>query len=307
LLLTVLRGGNQTWLAGLGLFVLSVALLGLFVWHETRAADPVLPLDLLLTRHISVAILGGFLLGALVFGIDTYIPLFVQGVKGGSATAAGRTITPLFLAWAISVAVAARVVVRLGFRRTAVFGTAFGTLGTLGLALGAAYPAWSGWLFVVSMLVIGFGMGPSSLSQILAVQSAVPWGRRGAATAAVMFFRTMGGAIMVAIFGAELAFGLSRRLADTSGVDVAAALRPETHARLSPVTLAVVQQALGQSLRDVFLLMSALAALSVVCALGLRGGRAVSHHDAGQGHTGDDTAEAESDHERVGLAVGVEH
>jgi EmrB/QacA subfamily drug resistance transporter len=303
LLLTVLRGGGQWWLSGVGVFVLAVALLGLFVWRETRAADPVLPLDLLRTTHISVAILGGFLLGALIFGIDTYIPLFVQGVKGGSATDGGRTITPLFLSWALSVAVAARVVVRFGFKRTAFFGTIFGTLGMFGLALGAAYPRWSGPLFLASMLVVGLGMGPTSLSQILAVQSAVPWDRRGAATAAVMFFRTMGGALMVGLFGAALSFGLGLRLADEPGVDVAAALRPETHAKLSPATLAVVQEALGASLRDVFLMLAVMTSLSVACAMGLRGGRAASHEDAGRSHLPD---EPQDDSAEAVLSAGLE-
>lgn len=302
LLMTVLRGSGQTWQGGVALFSLSLVLLALFVWRESRAADPVLPLDLLLTRHTSAAILGGFLIGALVFGIDTYIPLFVQGVKGGTATVAGQTITPLFLSWAVSVAVAARVVVRFGYRQTALVGSILATVGTLGLALGAAFPAWSRPLFIAGNLVVGLGMGPTSLSHVLAVQNAVPWNRRGAGTAAVMFFRTMGGAVMVAVLGASLAFGLGRRLADTPGVDVAAALRPETHALLSPELLSAVQKALGLSLRDVFLQMSAMAALAIVCSLGLRGGRATSHQDAGTRHD----AEAHEEEHPVDLAVGIE-
>ena len=123
LLLIVLRGGHQSFRVGLALAVLVAVLLALFVWRERRAADPILPLDLLGTPHIAAAILSSFLIGALMFGIDIYIPLFIQGVKGGKATNAGLTITPLFFAWSISVAIAARVVVRLGFRRTAVLGS----------------------------------------------------------------------------------------------------------------------------------------------------------------------------------------
>jgi hypothetical protein len=67
-------------------------------------------------------------------------------------------------------------------------------------------------------------------------------------------------------------------------VDVAAALRPETHARLTPELLRIVQTALGHSLRDVFLDMVGIAALAIVCSLGLRGGRAESHADAGRPH-----------------------
>lgn len=293
LLMAVLRGGGQSWQAAAGLLALATILLAAFVWRENHAADPVLPLDLLVTRHTAAAIFGGFLIGALIFGIDTYIPLFVQGVKGGSATNAGRTITPLFLTWALSVAVAARVVVRLGYRRTAVIGSGFAITGTVALVLGAMYPAWSGPLFIGGALVIGLGMGPTSLSHILAVQNAVPWNRRGAATAAVMFFRTMGGALMVGVLGAALAFGLSRRLVLHPGIDIAAALRPETHSLLSPEDLRVVQTALGSSLRDVFLQMAAMAVLALICSFGLSGGPATSHEDTGTTHKRVPTPEEE--------------
>src|SRR5206468_310041 len=83
---------------------------------------------------------GSFLIGVLLFALDTYVPLFVQGVRGGTAARAGRTITPLFLAWSISVAVAAAVVVRFGFRRTAAFGSVLIASGVLALVLGAQRP-----------------------------------------------------------------------------------------------------------------------------------------------------------------------
>lgn len=299
LLLIVLRGGHQSASAGTLRGAVAAGLLVLFVMRERRAADPILPLDLLFTPHIAAAIGGSFLIGALMFGIDTYIPLFMQGVKGGKATNAGLTITPLFLAWSVSVAVAAKVVGRLGFRRTAVIGSVLIATGTTALALGTAFPAYSGPLFLVGLLVTGMGFGPTSMCGILGVQNAVPWGRRGVATAAVMFFRTMGGALGVGALGASLSSALAKRLATMPGVDVAAALRPETHARLAPELLRTVQQALGRSLRDVFFEMVALAVILILCSLGLRGGRATSHQDAGTMH--------HDEPEDVALAVGAAH
>jgi hypothetical protein len=299
LLLLVLRGGQQSATSGAWLAAVAVVLLALFVWREHRAADPILPLDLLLTPHIAAAIVSSFLIGALMFGIDTYIPLFMQGVKGGKATNAGLTITPLFLSWSLSAAVAARVVGRLGFRQTAVAGSMLIAAGTLGLALGAAFPAYSGPLFLVSLLITGAGFGPVSMCGILGVQNSVPWGRRGVATASMMFFRTMGGALGVGALGASLTFTLARRLVSTPGIEITAALRPETHGRLAPELLRTVQRALGRSLRDVFLEMIALAVLLILCSLGLRGGRATSHHDAGTTH--------EHKPEDASLAVGMAH
>ena len=276
LLLAVLNGDGRSWARGARLMAGAVVLLVLFVHRERRAADPILPIDLVVAPHVAAAIAGSFLIGVLLFALDTYIPLFVQGVRGGSATQAGRTITPLFLMWSMSVAIAAAVVVRFGFRRMAVIGTVLIASGLIELAVGASRPEWSGPLFLSGMVVIGLGFGPASLSYILAVQHAVAWGRRGVATGAITFFRTMGGALGVGVLGALLGFALSRRLAAsrTAGIDVAAALRPATHARLTPEQLHVVQDALGRSLRDLFLQMFALAVLAIICSIGLPGGRA---------------------------------
>jgi MFS family permease len=274
LLFAVLSGADQPLARVLTLLALGMTLLAGFVWWERRVPDPVLPIDLMFEPHIASAMAGSFLIGALLFGIDTYIPLFVQGVRSGKATQAGQVITPLFLAWSISVAVAAKVVVRLGFRKTAVVGSLLIATGTGCLALGTAWPARSPALFLVGNIIVGLGMGPTSLSYILGVQNVVAWGRRGAATAATMFFRTMGGALGVGMLGASLGFELVRRLAPWPGIDVGAALRPETHARLSAGELKVVQWALGHSLRDVFLEMLLMAGLAILCSLGLRGGRA---------------------------------
>lgn len=273
LLVVVLNARDLAYGISLGLMVFALVLLALFIRQERRAADPILPLDLIMSPPIASAIVGSALIGVLVFGIDTYLPLYVQGVKGGTATEAGRVITPLFFAWAISVAIAAKVLIRLGFQRTAVVGSLLIASGSLALALGAASPAWSGPIFMVSAFVIGLGMGPTSLSYILGVQHAVAWDRRGVATGAITFVRTLGGALGVGILGATLGFELAQRLATEqgAGIDVAAALRPETHASLSPQQLRVVQEALGLSLRDVFLQMSAVAALIIVCSIGLKG------------------------------------
>jgi MFS family permease len=278
--------------------ILAVALLVLLVRWEWRAVEPVLPIDLMAEPHIAAAILGSFLVGGLLLGIDTYVPLFIQGVRGGTATAAGRVITPLFVCWSVSVAVAAKVVVRLGFRRTAVIGSLLLSSGVLSLVLGTLWPEASGPFFLAGNVVVGLGMGPTSLSYILGVQNVVKWGQRGAATSAVIFFRTMGGALVVGMLGAVLGWELTRLLAAApQKIDVAAALRPETHKLLSPSQLRIVQEVLGRSLLGVFLLMFAMALLVIVCSVGLKGGRADAPREEDQqpGH----------EDESIGLTVGL--
>ncbi|HEV3122666.1 MAG TPA: MFS transporter, partial [Isosphaeraceae bacterium] len=275
LLLAVLgEGGRPTlanaWWLGLAL------VLGAFLWvQEKRAADPVLSLELISRPTVAASIAGSFLIGALLFGVDTYIPLYVQGVLGGSARQAGRMITPLFLAWSISVAVAAKLLVRLGFRRTGVIGSLLTAAGAAAVAVGSLNPAWASLCLPVGMIVIGLGMGPAALCFTVDVQNSVAWAQRGVATSIVMFSRTIGGALGVGILGASLFFALSHRLAaaGATDIDVAAALRPETHAKLSTSQLRLVQRALGGSLGAVFVQMAALAALGTFCSSRLSGGR----------------------------------
>jgi hypothetical protein len=275
LLLAVLQGQEATvFRVGL-LLVLAVGTLVAFVTREHHAADPLLPLDLISRGPIAASIVGSFAIGILLFGIDTYIPLFVQGVRGGSATEAGWTMSPLFVSWAISVFVSVWVVIAFGFRATAMGGASMITLGVIGLAAGAEWPAFSRPIFTGSMIVIGLGMGPASLSFILSCQNAVSWGQRGVATAAVTFFRTMGGALGVGLLGATLGFEFAGRLitAGAKGIDVVAALRPETHSRLAPDQLRLVQEALGRSLRDIFLQMVVVGVVGLVAATRLVAGR----------------------------------
>lgn len=275
ILLAILDGSGRPWWFAAGLLAGAAALTALLIAQERRAADPILPLDLFTQPAIAAAILGGVVVGGLMLGIDTFIPLYVQGVKGGTPMQAGQMVTPLFLSWAISVTVAARLVVRHGFRTMGTAGAASITLGTLLLIVGASLPAYSGPIFVVGLAIIGFGMGPTSLSYLLYVQNAVKWDRRGVATGAVAFFRTMGGALGVGILGATLGLTLSHRLAAHPGIDPAAVLhpKPDDAAPAEGGDLAIARAALGASIRELFALMAVLAASGVACSLRLPPGR----------------------------------
>ncbi len=271
LLLVVLDGSRQGAAVSTAILGASIVLLTLFVFRERQAADPILPMDLMMRPTIAASLVGSCLIGAILFGIETYIPLYVQGVQGGDARLAGQMLMPLFMSWAISVAVAAKAVVHRGFRFGAMIGSSLITLGALGLFLGALYPAWYRYGFFPGLILVGLGMGPTSLSLILAVQHAVTWGQRGVATGAVIFLRTIGGALGVGVLGAALGWELAYRLAAAggSGIDVTAALRPETHKLLTPEQLAIVQVQLGRTLRDVYLQMATLGIATMFCALWL--------------------------------------
>jgi MFS family permease len=158
------------------------------------------------------------------------------------------------------VTVAAKLVVRLGFRRTALAGAALIALGSVCLYLGSALPSVEAFLFLAGLVVMGLGMGPTVLCYTLAAQNAVDWGRRGVATGVILFSRTMGGALMVGLLGASLGVMLHQELRarQALNIDVTAALRPELHGQLQPSDLERVRSALRASLRSLFVQMAGL-------------------------------------------------
>ena len=125
----------------------AAVLMILFVIREHRAIDPILPLDLMTRPVIAASLVGSLLFGGILFGLDAYVPLYMQGVRGGTATSAGLALMPLFIAWAISVALAARAVIHHGFRRAGMIGSAIVALGSLFLVIGASFPNWSAPVF----------------------------------------------------------------------------------------------------------------------------------------------------------------
>jgi len=184
-----------------------VVLLTAFVILERRAPEPLLPLDLFKTPVIARSLVVVFLVGVALFGAIAFIPLFVQAVRGGTATEAGQAITPLFLGWVVMSIVGARATVVLGYRSVAIAGSVLMTTGFIGLTfVDGASP---GWILIASCTLIGAGMGTQMLSLLLAVQHGVDRSRLGIATALNQFFRSVGAAVGVAAMGAILSRSLA--------------------------------------------------------------------------------------------------
>lgn len=196
-------GGTAIW----PWVVATVILLTAFLLVERRAAEPILPLDLLHTPVIARSLVVVFLVGVALFGAIAFIPLFVQAVRGGTATEAGQAITPLFLGWVVMSIVGARLTVALGYRIVSIAGSVLMTVGFLGLTqVDASSP---GWILITSCTLIGAGMGTQMLSLLLAVQHGVDRSRLGIATSLNQFSRSIGAAIGVAAMGAIMARSLA--------------------------------------------------------------------------------------------------
>jgi MFS family permease len=234
-----------------------------FVRLQLKREHPLIPP--LLFRHMRTAApyVGGVLLGTTIFGVDTFVPLFVQGARGGTAGAAGAVVTPLVFFWATSATLAARLIVRFGFRRVARSGAVLILVGLVALIAAAFWNASVPWISA-ACAIVGAGLGPSSMSQVLAIQNGVAERERGVATSLVPFFRAVGGSIGVGALGGLLAAGLQRRLgpaAETAGRLLATGGEPG-----GAVAPAAFRVAIEHSLIPVFGILVGLAVVNLVVA-----------------------------------------
>jgi MFS family permease len=202
-ILGVLEGGQAwAWASGASALVLGlgVVLLVVFWAVERRVADPVLPLWLLRDRLIVTTSLVAAGVGAVLIGLSSYVPTYVQDALGTGPLVAGFALATLTLGWPMSASQAGRIYLRVGFRTTELIGAVLVALGSgLLLLLGEHSSVYQ---VGATCFVIGLGMGLTAAPTLIAAQSAVQWQQRGVVTGTNMFFRSMGSAVGVAIFGA---------------------------------------------------------------------------------------------------------
>jgi EmrB/QacA subfamily drug resistance transporter len=263
--------------ATLGLLVLFLALLAAFVAIERRAVAPILPFSLFRHPIIRASTLGALALGAVVFSAPTFIPVLIQGARGGTVVDAGVALIPLSIGWTVGAVIAGRMILTLGYRWAATVGT----LIVMGSAVAvAAWPLAAAWLLLTFLTLLGVGAGFGFTAFTISVQNAVEWARRGVATSTVQFARTMGGTLGVAVLGAVFSGLLARELAGTDGLTVAIAnqlLDARQRAGLPADVVVTSAAAIGAALGPVLWLTGAFAAAAVLPALVMPRGSARRH------------------------------
>jgi EmrB/QacA subfamily drug resistance transporter len=200
-----------------GLIVMGLALGVVFVWVESRAKEPILPLELFRNRTVAGSIVATFLITFGFFGAIIFIPRWFQFVLGSSATESGYQMLPLMAGVMGSSIGSGLIVARTGRYKWMTVGAM--VVGALGLYLMTNLRADSDivtvWLW---MFVAGLGIGPSFAVFTIVVQSAVAPRMLGAATSALTFFRQVGGSVGLAIagtiFGSSFADEVPRQLAN---------------------------------------------------------------------------------------------
>ncbi len=203
LILGLLEGGQAwAWTSAPSLVVLGggAVLIAIFLVVQRRAAEPVLPLWVFSRRVLVASAVIATLVGAVLLGLTTYVPTFVQAVLGTGPLVAGFALATLTIGWPISATLSGRLYLRLGFRTTAVIGATLAVLGSVStIWLGASSAVWQ---VAASCFVVGLGMGLIASPTLIAAQSSVGWSERGVVTATNLFARSIGSAVGVAAFGA---------------------------------------------------------------------------------------------------------
>jgi len=238
-----------SWQVTAGLILLALASILFYLRHERIAPNPILPAELVMHRAIGPSMLGSFLFGIGFLSLDTYVPLYVQGGRGGGATAAASVVTPVMLTWALSGLFSAPLVVHWGFRKTATLGACLISVGFTGLVTCAAVEA-PRWLITAILSITGLGFGPTSMSYLLSAQDAVGWQQRGGVTATIGFFRSIGGAVGVGVMGAIFNLLIAGRLQHLRdlGIKPSALLDPRELAKLPPDVLKDSQHMIASGL-----------------------------------------------------------
>jgi EmrB/QacA subfamily drug resistance transporter len=217
---------------GFGLFLTL-----LFLWQETRAKEPILPLRLFKNHTFSLTSALGFIIGAGMFGAIVMLPLYLQVVKGNSATSAGLKLIPLMLGIvSMSIFSGKRITATGKYKIFPILGAAIMTLGLI--LMSTLNETTSFGVLSIYAIMVGAGLGLSMQTIVIALQNSVDFQDMGIATSSNTFFRSLGGAFGTAIFGTifsnRVAYYLQDNIAALQSTD------PQSLKEFDPAKLEVI-------------------------------------------------------------------
>ncbi len=300
ILFTSLGGNTFPWgsLPTIAMIATGLAALAGFVIREHFAAEPLLPLQLFGNRIFAVSCAVCFIVGLAMFGSVTFMPIYLQVVKGMSPTMAGLQLTPMMGGMLVTSIATGRTISRIGrYRPFPIAGTAIATVG-LGLltTLGTDSSPWTASGY---MLVLGLGLGMVMQVLVLAVQNAVDYRHLGVATSGTSLFRAIGGSVGVSLFGAIFTAGLAAHLTGglPAGTRLPAIAGPAAIRALPAALRMAYRDACAAALHPVFLSAAGVAALGFLLTwllreVPLRGGRPARGDD--ERHAGSERRRGES-------------
>ncbi len=271
------EGTNWAWLSfqAIGLLTVSLACFILFILQENKAAESMMPLSIWKNRPIFIANMASLTTGVMLIGISSFLPAFVQGVMERSPIVAGFALTSMSIGWPIASAAAGKLLLKIGFRKTSVLGGFFLIGGSILFVTltPEAGPLWA----AAGSFFVGAGMGLTSTSFIVSIQTAVSWQQRGIATASNMFMRNLGNTIGAALLGGILNSRLidyiqssgNQELNDSSLDAANVLLNEEQRNALLPDVKSILQEGLTLSLHSVYMVVLLFAIISFAFILAL--------------------------------------
>ncbi len=273
ILFTSLGGTTLPWTSRVTIGLIALGLISAiaFVVAEAWAREPIMPLILFRNGTFAIASAVGLIVGLSLFGSITYLPIYLQVVKGESPTASGLQLMPMMLGMLATSIASGRIISAWGrYKPFPIAGTAIMAVGLLMLSrLSAEHAVWE---TSVDALVLGLGLGMVMQVLVLAAQNSVDFEHLGVATSGTTLFRSLGGALGVAIFGAIFANGLYAYLVAVipPGTAIPSATDPAGLAALSQELRADYIAALVAALQPVFVIAAIVSATACGLALLLR-------------------------------------
>jgi EmrB/QacA subfamily drug resistance transporter len=266
-LMSSLGGTSFAWGSSVivGLAIGGVLLIGAFALAERSAHEPVLPLRLLRNRVFASTSAVGFVVGFALFGAVTYLPLFLQVVKGASPTGSGLQLVPLMGGLLVTSIGSGQAITRTGhYKPFPIAGTAVMAIGLYLLStMDAATSTATSFAF---MFVLGLGLGMVMQVLVLAVQNAVDYADLGVATSGATLFRSIGGSLGTSVLGAIFANRLSGQLKSVLPRSTAGSgtvtIDPQQIDRLPSSVRTDYLHAFTNSLSSVFLVAAAIGAVA---------------------------------------------
>jgi EmrB/QacA subfamily drug resistance transporter len=267
--------------ASLSLETIALLLLGaaislvLLLIQESRAREPMLPLEIWRNRIVTLGNCASGSLGAMQMAVTAFLPAFIQGVLGANAFLAGLALTGMSVAWPIGGFIAGRNLVRTSYRKSS-------SLGAIVLITGAVMMTFInpslgvGWAIGTSFLV-GLGMGLTNMGFYVGVQSSVDWGQRGVVTSSFNYSRIVGQSLGTAVFGGIVNVALHGKMAAGSDV-VSRLLEPSLRQAVPAPALASVMEAFAGAIHHIFEVNVGLALLTTIWALLLPRGVSLRTH-----------------------------
>ena len=291
LLYTAWAGPEQGWGSGIGLALLigGLLLVAVFVLVELRATEPIIPMRMFRNSIFSVANSFGFLIGAAMFGVMVFIPVYLQIVKGMSPTESGLGMVPMLVGLFTTSIGGGRVMARTG--RYKWYPTIGATLVIVAILLLSSLETDTPYWFAgLSMFVMGAGLGFTMQVLVIAVQNSVSRTEIGVATSSVQFFRQMGGSFGAALFGAVLSSRLGVHLAEAAAGAPRGALPEEglgdvandveAIQALPEPARSLVTGAFSDAMSEMFLVALPIVAVALVIGLFLKELPLASREDA---------------------------